>query len=122
MSHPFGGWGDFSICGYVKKQIWRIWGFQNFQMIPERPLLLENVTIWCPLWSGGVIFSKTIKTAPLQSILTAMEGYCPIIFGEKLKIRYQAQATPTTFRRSQKKLLNKAIKTEMISKSLNCWE
>lgn len=45
----------FSLCGYVNKQNCRIWGSQNPQVIAERPLHPEKVTVWCALWSGGVI-------------------------------------------------------------------
>jgi hypothetical protein len=45
----------FSLCGYVNKQNCRIWGSENPQVIEERPLHPEKVTVWCALWSEGVI-------------------------------------------------------------------
>lgn len=45
----------FSLGGYVNKQNCRIWGSENPQLIVEKPLHPEKVTVWCALWSGGVI-------------------------------------------------------------------
>ena len=33
----------------------RIWGFEDPQVIEERPLHPEEVTVWSALWSAGVI-------------------------------------------------------------------
>jgi len=45
----------FSLGGYVNKQNCRIWGSENPQVIEERPLHPEKVTVWCAFWSEGVI-------------------------------------------------------------------
>lgn len=45
----------FQLSGYVNKQNSRIWGDENPHNIHETPLHAEKVTVWCALWSGGVI-------------------------------------------------------------------
>ena len=38
-----------TLGGYVNKQNDRIWGYENPQVIEERPLHQEKVTLWCAL-------------------------------------------------------------------------
>ena len=45
----------FTLSGYVNKQNCHIWGSANPPIIEERPLHPEKVTVWCALWSVGVI-------------------------------------------------------------------
>lgn len=45
----------FQLGGYVNKQNCRIWGSQNPQTVLEKPLYPKKVTVWCGLWSGGII-------------------------------------------------------------------
>lgn len=45
----------FSLGGYVNKQNCRIWGSENPHVTVERPLHPQKVTVWCAIWSGGVI-------------------------------------------------------------------
>ena len=45
----------FKLGEYVNKQYCRIWGFEDLQVIKERPLHPEKVTVWCDLWSEVVI-------------------------------------------------------------------
>ena len=45
----------FILGGYVKKQNYRICGPENSQVIEDRPLHQEKVTVWCALWFEGVI-------------------------------------------------------------------
>ena len=47
----------FALGGYVNKQNCRIWDSEDPQVIEERPLHSEKVTIWCAVWSEGVIGS-----------------------------------------------------------------
>ena len=45
----------FTLGGYVNKQNIHIWGFENHQVIEEKPLHAEKVTVWSTLWTEGVI-------------------------------------------------------------------
>lgn len=45
----------FHLGGFVNKQNCRIWGSENPRVIVEKPLYPQRVTVWCGLWSGGVI-------------------------------------------------------------------
>ena len=45
----------FQLNGYVNKQNCRIWGEENPRVILEQPLHPQKVTVWCGLWSGGII-------------------------------------------------------------------
>ena len=46
---------NFTLGGYVNKQNCYIWGSENPQVIEERPVYVEKVTVWQALWSEGVI-------------------------------------------------------------------
>lgn len=45
----------FWLNGFVNKQNCRFWCENNPQEIHEKPLHPEKVTVWCGLWSGGII-------------------------------------------------------------------
>ncbi|CAH2101163.1 unnamed protein product [Euphydryas editha] len=45
----------FMLGGYVNKQNCRIWGSENPKVTFERPLHPQKVTVWCTIWSVGVI-------------------------------------------------------------------
>ena len=45
----------FILDGYVNKHNCCFWGFENPQLIKERPLHAEKVAVWCFNWSEGVI-------------------------------------------------------------------
>ncbi|GFV79511.1 transposable element Tc3 transposase [Trichonephila clavipes] len=45
----------FWLNGYVNKQNCRIWSEANPQVYVETPLHPEKLTVWCALWSGGII-------------------------------------------------------------------
>lgn len=45
----------FHLGGYVNKQNCRIWGSENPQVVVERPMHPNRVTVWCGFWSGGII-------------------------------------------------------------------
>ena len=51
----FQRWSTFHILGYVNKQNCHIWGSENPQVIEERPLHPEKITVWYALWSEDVI-------------------------------------------------------------------
>ena len=45
----------FTFCRCVKKQNCRIWVSENPEVIEERTLYPEKITVWCALYSEGVI-------------------------------------------------------------------
>ncbi|GFV50471.1 uncharacterized protein TNCV_1861521 [Trichonephila clavipes] len=45
----------FWLNGYVNKQNCRIWSKANPQVYVETPLHPEKLTVWCALWTGGII-------------------------------------------------------------------
>ncbi|GFT86440.1 DUF4817 domain-containing protein [Trichonephila clavipes] len=48
----------FWLNGYVKKQNCRIWSEANPQVYVETPLHPEKLTVWCALWTGGILLQK----------------------------------------------------------------
>ncbi|GFU89227.1 hypothetical protein TNCV_2896751 [Trichonephila clavipes] len=44
--------------GYVNKQNCRIWSEANPQVYVETPLYPEKLTVWCALWTGGILLQK----------------------------------------------------------------
>ncbi|GFV97388.1 DUF4817 domain-containing protein [Trichonephila clavipes] len=48
----------FWLNGYVNKQNCRIWSEANPQVYVETPLHPEKLTVWCALWTGGILFQK----------------------------------------------------------------
>ncbi|GFW46932.1 hypothetical protein TNCV_2982881 [Trichonephila clavipes] len=48
----------FWLNGYVNKQNCRIWSEANPQVYVETPLHPEKLTVWCPLWAGGIHIQK----------------------------------------------------------------
>ena len=45
----FSAEANFTLSGYVNKQNCRIWGPENPQVIEERLLYPEKVSVWCAL-------------------------------------------------------------------------
>ncbi|GFV35026.1 transposable element Tcb2 transposase [Trichonephila clavipes] len=45
----------FWLNGYVNKQNCRIWSEANPEVYVETPLHPEKLTVWCALWTGGII-------------------------------------------------------------------
>lgn len=45
----------FHLQGHVNKQNSRFWAKENLQIICELPLHSAKVTVWCAIWSGGII-------------------------------------------------------------------
>ncbi|GFX43487.1 transposable element Tc3 transposase [Trichonephila clavipes] len=48
----------FWLNGYVNKQNCRIWSEDNPQVYIETPLHPEKLTVWCALWTGGILLQK----------------------------------------------------------------
>lgn len=45
----------FELGGYVNTQNCRIWGSENPHVVVQKPMHPPKVTVWCALWSGGII-------------------------------------------------------------------
>ena len=63
----------FTRDGYVNKQNCRIWG--SDQVIEERPLHPEKVTVWWALWSVGVIGPYFFKNDDGTTVNVNSEHY-----------------------------------------------
>ncbi|GFU82201.1 hypothetical protein TNCV_4466521 [Trichonephila clavipes] len=48
----------FWLNGYVNKQNCRIWSEANPQVYVQTPLHREKLTVWCALWTGGILLQK----------------------------------------------------------------
>ncbi|GFV66188.1 DUF4817 domain-containing protein [Trichonephila clavipes] len=48
----------FWLNGYVNKQNCRIWSEANPQVYVETPLHPEKLTVWCALWTGGILLQN----------------------------------------------------------------
>ncbi|GFW50438.1 putative DD41D transposase [Trichonephila clavipes] len=46
---------QFWLNGYVNKQNCRIWSEANPRVYVKTPLYPEKLTVWCALWTGGII-------------------------------------------------------------------
>jgi len=58
----------FELGGYVNKQNCRIWGEENPRIIHEKPMHPKRVTVWCALWSGGVIGPYFFENAAGEAV------------------------------------------------------
>ncbi|CAK9799157.1 hypothetical protein ANTPLA_LOCUS1913 [Anthophora plagiata] len=45
----------FDMNGFANKQNCRYWGSENPRIIQQRSLHPRRVTVWCGIWSGGII-------------------------------------------------------------------
>ena len=45
----------FLIGGYVNKQNFHIWESKNLNVIIEKPMHPQRLTIWCGFWYGSII-------------------------------------------------------------------
>ena len=45
----------FDLDEYVNKQNCRTWGTENPHAYIEKPMHLKRSTVWCGLWSRGII-------------------------------------------------------------------
>jgi len=65
----------FWLHGYVNKQNCRIWSEENPEAIVMTPLHPEKLTVWCALWSGGIIGPYLFKNDAGQNVTVNGERY-----------------------------------------------
>ena len=47
-------WADYKFLPGIKQNC-RIWGSENPNIIIEKPMLPQRVTVWCEFWYGDII-------------------------------------------------------------------
>ena len=74
-----------TLGGYVNKENCRIWASEKSQVIEELQLDPEKVTVWCALWSEGVIRPYDGTTVTINSKRYGRMSYVMIFFCLLLK-------------------------------------
>ncbi|GFW30287.1 putative transposase [Trichonephila clavipes] len=69
----------FWLNGYVNKQKCRIWSEANPKVYVETPLHPEKLTVWCALWSGGIIGPYFFKNDEGHSVTVNGDRYRAMI-------------------------------------------
>ena len=70
-----GAWTFFTLGGYINKQNCRIWDSKNPQVIEERPLRPEKVTVCCALLFEDVIGPYFFKNDDRTTVTVNSERY-----------------------------------------------
>ena len=60
----------FDLGGYVNKQNCRVWGTENSHAYAyiEKPKHSKRVTVWCGLWSRGIIGSLSFENKKGEAV------------------------------------------------------
>ncbi|GFX79470.1 putative transposable element [Trichonephila clavipes] len=69
----------FWLNGYVNKQNCRIWSEANPQVYVETPLHPEKLTVWCALWTSGIIGPYFFKNAEGHNVTVNGDRYRAMI-------------------------------------------
>ncbi|GFU62736.1 transposase [Trichonephila clavipes] len=69
----------FWLNGYVNKQNCRIWSEANPQVYVETPLHPEKLTVWCALWTGGIIGPYFFKNDESHNVTVNGDRYRAMI-------------------------------------------
>ncbi|GFX12817.1 putative transposable element [Trichonephila clavipes] len=69
----------FWLNGYVNKQNCRIWSEANPQVYVETPLHPEKLTVWCALWTGGIIGPYFFKNVEVHNVTVNGDRYRAMI-------------------------------------------
>lgn len=65
----------FWLNGFVNKQNCRYWSETNPQVVHERPLHPLKITVWCGLWSGGIIGPYFFRNDAGQTVTVNGQRY-----------------------------------------------
>ncbi|CAH1985567.1 unnamed protein product [Acanthoscelides obtectus] len=65
----------FTLNGTVNKQNCRIWANENPREYQEQPMHPQKVTVWCALWSKGIIGPYFFENAAGDSVTVNSERY-----------------------------------------------
>ena len=69
----------FKLGGYINKHNHCIWDSENLQVIEERSLHPEKVTVWYALWSNGVIGPYFFESNDETTVTVNSEHYSHMI-------------------------------------------
>ncbi|GFX32925.1 transposase [Trichonephila clavipes] len=69
----------FWLNGYVNKQNCRIWSEANPQVYVETPLHPKKLTVWCALWTGGIIGPYFFKNDEGHNVTVNGDRYRALI-------------------------------------------
>ncbi|GFU37906.1 putative DD41D transposase [Trichonephila clavipes] len=69
----------FWLNGYVNKQNCRIWSEANPQVYVETPLHPEKLTVWCALWTCGIIGPYFFKNDEGHNVTVKGDRYRAMI-------------------------------------------
>ena len=61
------------------KQTCRIWGSENSNVIIEKPVCPQRVTVWCGLWHGGIIGPFFFENEQGATVTINGERYYPML-------------------------------------------
>jgi len=65
----------FHLNGYVNKQNFRYWAAENPDMLHQKPLHSEKVTVWCGVSAFGVLGAYFFENATGQSVMVLSDRY-----------------------------------------------
>jgi hypothetical protein len=68
----------FYLSGYVNKQNFRYWSDNNPKQLYEKPLHCEKVTVWCCVYTFGVI-GQYLFEENNQAVTVDSERYCTML-------------------------------------------
>ncbi|GFV76065.1 putative DD41D transposase [Trichonephila clavipes] len=81
----------FWLNGYINKQNCRIWSEANPQVYVETPLHPEKLTVWCALWTGGIIGPYFFKNDEDHNVTVKARATIDLLkdtFGDRLILRF----------------------------------